>query len=170
MPRIAKVPSKLGDLQFECVVSRSVEYSATVPQYPVESGSYTADTILREPLELSLEVFVSEMIVSHRTEISGLDRVIDFKDKLLDMFYSGELYTLTTPDSIYENMAITSLSFPEQDYSNAMQISISLKQVTLTTPITVCAATYDYSGETQYPTGTTSTETGELDVGYLYDK
>ena len=154
----ATVPATLGGVQLDCVIKREASYSAEVPDYPVESGAYTGDTILRKPLELSVTAFLSDTPVTWASLFGGRGHAQAVKEELLTLYYAGELLEFTTPNDVYENMAITSLSFPEDEYLNAMEVEISLKQVTITSAETILAEEYEESGDTDEDAGTTETE------------
>ncbi len=153
-------PSQLGDLKFECIIKRAFKYDATVPTYAVEDGTYISDSILKSPMSMTLETMITNHPLTWAKQIAGSDnRVNEVRDKLLEMYYSGELFTLTTPDNVYENMAITSISFPEDSYLDAIDVSISLQQVITTKADIALAESYDYSGDSEDSVGTTDTST-----------
>lgn len=159
----AKIPASLGGVEFDCTLEREASYEADVPEYAVEDGAYTSDTVLKKPLSLQLKVFITNKPVTWKVRHSGTNRVTEVKNALLDLYYAGGLYRLVTPDEVYENMAITSLSLPENDYADAMEVDISLKQVNVTTAKAVVASSYNYSGASSDSAGSTDTtdETNE---------
>lgn len=153
----ATIPASLGGVEFDCTLEREASYEADVPDYPVEDGAYTSDTVLKKPLNLRLTVFVTNKPVTWRARHSSVNRVTEIKNALLALYYEGGLYKLVTPTEVYENMAITSMSFPEDDYIDAMEIDIQLKQVNVTTAKTVLVSSYDYSGASSDSAGSTDT-------------
>lgn len=157
----ARVPASLGGIEFDCTVSRERTYEADVPEYPVEGGFKVSDAILKKPLGLELVVFVSNMPVTWMKIHSGKNRVKTVSDALVNLYLAGNPVTLVTPDKVYENMAITKLSLPEDDFANAIEITLSLKQVTVTSANTIVVSSYNYSGSSSDNAGSTSTSEEE---------
>lgn len=153
----ATIPASLGGIEFDCIISRERSYEADVPEYPVEDGYYVSDSILRKPMTIDITAFVTNMPVTWLKRHSGNNRVKSVTDSLIELYLSGELVKFVTPDKVYENMAITKLSVPEEDYLNAVEISISLKEVTITTADTMVVSSYDYSGTSSDSAGSTGT-------------
>lgn len=125
----AKIPASLGGIEFDCTISRERTYEADVPEYPVEGGFTVSDAILKKPLGLEVVVFVTNMPVTWAKIHAGSNRVKTVSDALVNLYLSGKPVSFVTPDKVYENMAITKLSLPEEDYANAIEIALSLKQV-----------------------------------------
>lgn len=149
-------PSKLGNLLFECVIKRGTTYSASVPRYPVEDGTYVSDNVLKRPMQMSLDVMVTDYPLTWKSYITGSnERVTNVRDTLLDMYYTGGLYTLTTPDNVYDNMAIEHLYFPEDNYRNGMEVTINLVQVNITNGDVKISNGYQFSGTSYTDSGTT---------------
>lgn len=88
---------------------------------------------------------------------AGNNRVKIVSDALVNLYLAGKPVTLVTPDKVYENMAITKLSLPEEDYANAIEITLSLKQVTVTSANTIVVSSYNYSGGSSDSAGSSST-------------
>ena len=88
---------------------------------------------------------------------AGNNRVKNTIDSLVDLYLSGKLSTLVTPDKVYENMGITKLSVPEEDYVNAAEITLSLKQVTVTSADIIVVSSYNYSGSSSDGAGSSAT-------------
>ncbi len=153
----AKIPASLGGIEFDCTISRERNYEADVPEYPVEGGFKVSDSILKKPLGLELVVFVTNMPVTWAKIHAGNNRVKIVSDALVNLYLAGKPVTLVTPDKVYENMAITKLSLPEEDYANAIEITLSLKQVTVTSANTIVVSSYNYSGGSSDSAGSSST-------------
>jgi len=114
----ARIPASLGGIEFDCTISRERSYEADIPEYPVEDGYYVSDSIHKKPLSFELVVFVTNMPVTWAKRHAGSNRVKNTIDSLVELYLSGRLSTLVTPDKVYENMGITKLSVPEEDYVN----------------------------------------------------
>ena len=152
-----KIPASLGGIEFDCTISRERSYEADVPEYPVEDGYYVSDSILKKPLTLELVVFVTNMPVTWAKRHAGNNRVKAVIDGLVDIYLSGKLSTLVTPDRVYENMAITKLSVPEEEFANAAEITLSLKEVTVTSANIIVVSSYNYSGSSSDSAGSSAT-------------
>jgi len=156
----ATIPASLGGVEFDCTIKRERNYEADVPEYPVEDGFMVSDAVLKKPLTIELTAFISNMPVTWRAKHKQTNRVKEVCDALIDLYMSGKPLRLVTPDKIYENMVITTLSIPDEAYINAAEVTISLKQVTVTRAETVfIASDYDYSGATAENSGSSGTTT-----------
>lgn len=152
------IPSSLGGIEFDCIIDRTTTYEAEAPEYPIESGFYVGDSILRKPIQLSVNAFITNTPVTWKGRHAGQGRVQEVCDKLKKMFFSGELQTFITPSKVYKNMAILSLNIPEGEYENAVEISFTLKEVTVTSAKTIkISSDYEQSGDSGSDAGTTGT-------------
>ena len=175
----ATVPASLGGVEFDCTISRERSYEADVPEYPVEDGYYVSDSILKKPLVIEVTAFITNMPVTWAKRHSGNNRVKTVIDELLNIYLSGTLVRFVTPDKVYENMAITKLGIPEDEFLNAVEITTSLKEVTVTTANVMVVSSYDYSGSSADSAGSTATtdeDSGEKRqsilstlLGWLFD-
>lgn len=160
------VPSKLGDILIECVISRNSSYSATVPRYPVEDGTFVSDTVLKNPMTMTLVVMVTDHPLTWGSYMVGSSsRVADVRKSLLEKYFNGEVFTLTTPDNVYDNMVIRGIRFPEDRYRNGMEVTIDLMQVNITTVKTSASGSYQYSGTSGSSSGTTNTDAVNSSTG-----
>lgn len=153
----AKIPASLGGIEFDCLISREQSYSADAPEYPVEDGFYVSDSILLKPLTIEVTAFITNTPVTWAARHSGSNRVKTVSDALIELYKSKSLVSFVTPDKVYSNMAITQLSLPEDDYLNAIEVSISLKQISVTTAQTAVVSSYNYSGTSNDNAGSTAT-------------
>lgn len=158
----AKIPASLGGIEFDCLISREQSYSAEAPEYPVEDGFYVSDSILIKPFTIDITAFITNTPVTWATRHSGSNRVKTVSDALISLYKSKKLVSFVTPDKVYSNMAITQLSLPEGDYLNAIEVSISLKQVSFTTAETAVVSSYNYSGTSDDDSGSTATTTESI--------
>lgn len=153
----AKIPASLGGIEFDCTIKRERSYEADVPEYPVEGGYYVSDSILKKPLTFEVTAFISNMPVTWRDRHAGNNRVKAVTDALIELYLSGQLVRFVTPDKVYENMAITKLSLPEEEYLNAIEVGISLKQVSVTSAQVIVVSSYNYSGSSSTNVGSSAT-------------
>lgn len=168
----ATIPASLGGVEFDCIISRECSYEADVPEYPVEDGYYTSDSVLRKPMQIDITAFVTNMPVTWlKLHSASSNRVKKITDALLALYTKGTLVSFVTPDKVYENMAITKLGIPEEEYLNAVEINITLKEVTITSADTTTVSSYDYSGSSSDSvgsTGTTEEESATTKQSILY--
>lgn len=151
------VPTSLGNIEFDVVISFTETLASDIPDYPVEGGAYAADSILKKPVEVELVALVTNMPVTWRDRHPTSNRVETVKQQLREMYLSGELFTLIRPDKIYKNMGITNLIIPKDSKLNAVEVTVALKQVTITSVKTVdISYSYMYGGNTG-SSGSTST-------------
>ncbi len=140
-------PTSLGNIEFDAVISFTETLASDIPDYPVEKGAYVSDSILKKPVEVELVALITNMPVTWRDRHPTSNRVETVKQQLREMYLSGELFTLTRPDKIYKNMGITNLTIPKDSKLNAIEVTMNLKQVTITSVKTVDIS-YMYGGNT----------------------
>ena len=160
---IAKLPSRIGDIKFDAIINRDKTLTAEVPEYPVEDGFPISDAILRKPLELSVTAFISNTPVTWRRQLGDThNRVSRVTKQLENLWLSGEPQTFISGGRSYKDMAITSLTVPETpEMLNAVEISMTLKQVEVTRSRTTIPSSYGMSGTTGDSGGSASTEKSE---------
>lgn len=155
------IPSSLGGIEFDCTVSRTKTLEAETPEYPVENGFDVSDGIFYSPIQLEVVATISETPVTWKNRHYGQNRIKKVCDQLEELFFSRKLVTFVTPQKVYTNMAIVSLSIPEE-YANSVDVTLSLKKISVTSASTVkVSGTYDQSGDSKADYGTTDTKTEE---------
>lgn len=158
-------PSSLNGIQFDAIVSRETSYEADVPDYPIEDGFYSSDSVLKRPVSLNVTAFISNTPVTWKNLASD-DRLNKTLKALENLYFAGSLVTFTTPKKSYTSMAITSITIPEtNEMANAVEVTFSLKQVRVAkSKTTTIPRSYGLSGTTAENGGTSSTTT-ETDEG-----
>ncbi len=145
-------------IEFDCVETRETTYDASVPEYALEGGAYTSDTVLKKPITVKITAMITNMPVTWKRLHDESNRVELVKEALEDVYFAGELVTLVTPKRVYENMAMESLSLPENDYENAMEVEMTLKRIEITDAKTITSDDYEYSGASEEDAGTIDTQ------------
>ena len=172
----AKSPASLNGIKFDAIISRETSYEADVPEYPVESGYYTSDTVLKKPITLNVTAFISDNPVTWKKQLNETNRLAKTLKKLEDLYFKGALVTFTTSKKTYSSMAITSLTVPEtNEMANAVEVKFTLKQIRIVKSKTVTIpAEYGLSGSTAESGGTANTtpeedkETVSKSCSWLY--
>lgn len=165
--RRATTPARIGRITFDAIIKRETVYEADAPEYPVESGFYVSDSVLKKPVTLNVTAFISDSPVtwSHLREKNRLEATIN---KLEKLYFSGEMFVFYTSKKNYNNMVMTSLTIPEtEDMGNAVEISFTLKQIRVTKAKTsIIPEDYGLGGNTAGSGGTAGT-TEEKDESIL---
>ena len=154
----ATTPATLNGIAFDAIITRDTTYEADVPDYPIETGFYVTDAVLRKPVTLNVTAFISNTPVTWR-ELRSPQRLSKTLKKLEDLYFSGELVTFATSKKVYTSMAITSLTVPETEVmANAVEVTFTLKQVRITKSKTkTIPASYGLGGTTAESGGTANT-------------
>lgn len=109
------------------ISTSSIQYeaSATISEYPVESGASIADHTLRRPEGLTIVGYVGE------TALNGEGPGEVYRE-LLTMLEEGILLTLNTPRGSWDNCIITKVSSPQTSRNAfALDISVEFSQLLL---------------------------------------
>ena len=154
----ARIPASLNGIYFDAIITRETSYEADVPEYPIETGFYVTDAILRKPITLNVTAFISNSPVTWKN-LRSKNRLSKTLKKLENLYFSGELVTFTTSKRVYTSMAMTSLTVPEtEEMANAVEVSFTLKQVRTTKSKTkTIPASYGLGGTTAESGGTANT-------------
>lgn len=163
----AKQPVSINGIEFDALVDEERVLEADAPDYPVEDGFSVSDTIILNPMSLSMTLFVSDTPVTWKKRGHGgagwTDSVIQ---RLESLYFSRQIVTIVTSDRVYKNMAIQSISFSKSaEDGYARQIPISFKEIRVTSSRkTAIPDSYGKSGATGATTGTASTNTSSVPV------
>ena len=155
-----KQPVNIAGIEFDAIIDSSESHTASVPEYPVDSGYSVSDNLALSPMELSMTLYVTATPVTWLGRHgSGEDRIRIICDDMMNLFESREMFEVITPDRIYSNMVIAELEIKRsQDIGYAIEIPITLKQVTVTfAAVTNIPASYARSGSTGSSVGNSST-------------
>ena len=156
----AKIPASLNGIKFDAIISRETQYEADVPEYPVETGFYTSDTVIKKPITLNVTAFISNTPVTWRRQLNEPNRVANTVKKLEKLYFSGKTVTFVTSKRTYSSMAITSLTVPETaEMANAVEVKFTLKQIRLAkSKLYTIPSSYGLSGSTAQSGGTSNTK------------
>lgn len=161
--RRALQPVYINEIAFDALIESEESYSATAPAYPTEDGFSVTDTMIVDPLELSLTLFVTATPVTWREENGeGWDKVEEVVNDLVGLFRSKSIVTVETTDKTYTDMVITSMTITKStDVGYAREIPVTLTQITTTeTRTDTVPDSYALSGQTMASTGTAGTGSG----------
>lgn len=155
--RRVKEPVSINGIEFDALISSEESYSASAPTYPTEEGFSVSDTLILDPLELSMTVFVSNTPVTWKRHRSS-GRVDSVVNELKELFESKQMVTIETSERTYENMVITSMTISKTlDTGYDREIPMSFTQVVVTSTDRVSVpSSYAKSGPTMASTGTAS--------------
>ena len=156
----ATQPVSIWGITFDALMEESKSMTSTIPEYPVESGFVVSDTIINDPIQVDLTLYLTNTPVTwlyrHGNSTS---RVKQICSQIENKWFSKELTKIVTSDTTYTNMGITSISIRKSsDIGYAREISISARQVRITERKTADIPSYVLkSGETMANAGKTST-------------
>ena len=128
-------PTSINGLEFDALISIDKNLEATVPQYSVEDGFSVSDAIIISPVNISMVLYVTNTPVTWASR-HGVDqtRVNTVCKRLEEIFMSHDTVMVVTPDEVFTNMAITSLTLSKNAETGnyASEIPISLVKVYVT--------------------------------------
>lgn len=125
--------------EYEIDVTESVmpEYSADVTQHAVETGSPVTDHRIIQPKKLTVSGLITDVPLTatgpYNPESTG--KHTEVRERLERAHAESELLLIDCGPTrgIYENMAITSLSFGwDYDTGNAFRVSLALQEIVTT--------------------------------------
>lgn len=153
-------PVSVWGIEFDALIDETKSMTSTIPEYPVEEGFSVSDTIINDPLSVSMTLYLTNTPVTwlYRHGTSN-DRVNQICDMIQRKWFDKQLTKIVTSDTIYTNMGITSISIKKStDTGYAREISISAKKVRVTKRKTVNIPAYVLkAGESMANAGKAST-------------
>lgn len=156
----AKQPVAVDGIEFDALINQSDEYSANIPEYPIEEGFKVSDTIIINPLIVNMTLFLSNTPVTWKGRFGATEtRTDDVRKRLEDTFAKRELITIVTTDKTYKNMGIEGFTFEKsKEVGYAYEIPITFKEVRVTeTQMVGIPASYGKSGATGANAGSANT-------------
>ena len=153
----AKQPVSVGGISFDALIESEEGYEAEVPEYPTENGFSISDTIVLKPDTLSMTLFVTDTPVTWKDRLgAGIGKTEAVVKQLKELYFKKQPVEVITSDTVYANMAITSLSIKKSvEVGYAREIPISFKKIVVTESKTVTIpASYGKSGKTKASAGT----------------
>ena len=153
-------PVSVAGIEFDALIDETKTLSATIPTYPVEDGFPVSDTIVLNPLTVSMTLYVSNTPVTwlyrHGTSTS---RVQEICDQIESLWLEKKIVKIVTTDAIYTDMGITSISIKKsRDIGYAREIALTAQKIRVTSRKTVDIPSYLLkSGTTEANAGTAST-------------
>ena len=160
MARKVLQPVSIWGIEFDALVDETKTLSSTVPAYPVENGFPVSDTIILDPISISMTLYVSNTPVTWLYRHgSSTDRVNKICELIEQKWLEKELAKIVTSDTIYTDMGITSISIKKsKEMGYAREISISAQKIRITSRETTEVPDYILkSGKTKSNSGTAST-------------
>lgn len=153
-------PVSVAGIEFDALIDETKTLSATIPAYPVEDGFPVSDTIVLDPLTVSMTLYVSNTPVTWLYRHgSSTSRVQEICDQIEKLWMDKEIVKIVTTDAIYTEMGITSISIKKsRDIGYAREITLTAQKIRITSRKTVSIPSYILkSGETGASAGTAST-------------
>ncbi len=153
-------PVSIAGIEFDALIEEQKTLSAAIPVYPVEKGFPVSDTIVLDPLTLQMTLFITNTPVTFmKRHGNSRNRVKQVCNKLEDMWLGRKLVKIVTPDAIYKNMGITSISIKKSaELGYSREVSVTAQKVRKTQKKTVKIPKYKLkSGETKAESGKAQT-------------
>ena len=134
-----KQPVTIWGIEFDALIDEQKNFSSTIPVYPVEDGFPVTDTIINDPISLSLSLYVSNTPVTWLYRHgSSVDRVVRICNQIEEEWMKKKLTKIVTSDAIYKDMGITSISIKKsKEIGYAREISVTAQKVRITQRKTV---------------------------------
>lgn len=156
----AREPVSINGAEFDAVIERQEQMSATVPQYPTENGASISDNVALDAVELTMTLYLTATPITWASRHGSGEEHIDATcEKLRKQYASREPLEVVTSNQTYSNMVIKQMQFKKsEDIGMAMEIPITLTQVTTTSSEKVdIPAGLGKGGTTKKDTGRTGT-------------
>lgn len=160
MARKKLKPVTIAGIEFDALVDEQKSYSSSIPTYPVEGGYPVSDTIINDPIQIQMTLYISNTPVTwlyrHGRSTDRIDKICK---EIENMWFEKKLVKVVTTDCIYTNMGITSISIKKsRELGYAREIPITMQKVVVTKrKVTKIPSYILKSGTTKTSAGTAST-------------
>lgn len=137
-------PVSVWGIEFDALIEETKSMSSNIPEYPVEDGFSVSDTIINEPIQVSMTLFLSNTPVTwlyrHGSSKGRVQRICKMIEQ---QWFQKNLTKIVTADTTYTNMGITSISIKKsKDLGYSREIAITAKKVRVTELQTVSVPDY----------------------------
>jgi hypothetical protein len=154
----AKRPVSINGIEFDALISESLDLSTETPEYPVETGFAVTDTIILKPVLLDMVLYVTDTPVTWKGRHDN-NHLANVLARLEALYFSKQLCEIVTTDKVYANMAIVQMTISkttETGYSR--EIPIKFKEIRTTySKTTTIPSSYGRGGQTGVDAGTANT-------------
>ena len=153
-------PVSVWGIEFDALIDETKSMTSKIPEYPVEDGFSVSDTIINDPVQLSMTLYLSNTPVTwlyrHGSSNGRVQRICKMIE---EQWFQKNLTKIVTSDATYTNMGLTSISIKKsKDLGYAREISITAKKIRVTERKTVSVPDYILkSGQSMADAGKTST-------------
>ena len=108
----------------------TVKRTAKVVQHPVEDGSVISDHVHHNPVQVRMQVFVSDVVTTPGSQPAGESKQQIAFNTIRELFEQNELLTVTTPFETLDNMVISSHTWDRRSGASlGLELAMSLTQV-----------------------------------------
>lgn len=137
-------PVSVWGIEFDALIDETKSMTSKIPEYPVEDGFSVSDTIINEPIQLSMTLYLSNTPVTwlyrHGSSNGRVQRICKMIE---EQWFQKNLTKIVTSDATYTNMGLTSISIKKsKDLGYAREISITAKKIRVTERKTVSVPDY----------------------------
>lgn len=153
-------PVSVWGIEFDALIDETKSMTSKIPEYPVEDGFSVSDTIINEPIQLSMTLYLSNTPVTwlyrHGSSNGRVQRICKMIE---EQWFQKNLTKIVTSDATYTTMGLTSISIKKsKDLGYAREISITAKKIRVTERKTVSVPDYILkSGQSMADAGKAST-------------
>ncbi len=132
-------PVVVAGIEFDALIQADMQMTSTLPQYTVEKGYVITDNIVLKPETMNLTLFLTDTPVTwYERKGHGAGHTLETIDKLRDLYYKRQLFSVITREAEYEDMFVTSISIQKsKEIGYSRQVTMALQQVRVTEAKTV---------------------------------
>jgi len=126
------IPTKIGSVTVDALVSGSTQLDNDVTEHPVEDGAPISDHVRARPLTMTLECLVSNTPLGAKG--ADLARGVDAYQAIRKLYDDGTIVTVEVPMAgritQARSMVVAGISIPfAVAHLNALRFTVSLKRV-----------------------------------------
>lgn len=158
MAKMAITESTYGTCSFDAIFKETPQFTTTLTQNPVQTGAAVNDHVYQQPITLTIEVGVSDVITSFSSScFTSGTRSLEAFAYFRKLWESAETLTIGTEYYTYQNMVLKSFTpLKDKTTMTAMRATVVFQQIIVTQATEIGIAQKDSS----YPDDTKQTNAG----------
>lgn len=125
--------TNIAGLFFDAILNVSTEHTATITQHPVQSGANISDHMYLEPVQITMEVGMSDAMASMvmgQWAGDNASKSVNAYRKLVELQAARIPFTVLTRLNTYDNMVVKAISVNDDFHTKTgLRATVSLQQL-----------------------------------------
>jgi hypothetical protein len=151
-------------VEFDTLISLDIKEDARITNYPVEEGGFTSAAKGMSPMQITIIGAIAELGDPRSKKTADTTRISSAIETLESYKAGTELVDISTPNKVFLNMNLTSLSWKHTADGgvNMLEVTLAFQEVRIVKPQYTTIEVKNPAYETASEGGNTQAKKGEL--------